>query len=79
MYSNISITRRLDGKITSSSQVLSSQDIGTKFADIVVACLEGLQDEEKGGLLNDEYGMVIETAYVAQIGTLLSKMEETSL
>jgi hypothetical protein len=52
------------------------RQIGTKYADIVVSCLEGLQDEERGGLLNDEDGLVIETAYVAQV---LSKLEEISL
>jgi hypothetical protein len=55
---------------------LVPREIGTKYADIVVSCLEGLQDEERGGLLNDEDGLVIETAYVAQV---LSKLEEISL
>ena len=55
---------------------LVPRTIGTKYAEIVVSCLEGLQDEEKGGLLNDEDGLVIETAYVAQV---LSKLEEISL
>ena len=55
---------------------LVPRHIGTKYAEIVVSCLEGLQDEEKGGLLNDEDGLVIETAYVAQV---LSKLEEISL
>jgi hypothetical protein len=50
--------------------------IGTRYADIVVSCLEGLQDEEKGGILNDQDGLVTGTAYVAQV---LSKLEEISL
>ena len=50
--------------------------IGAKYADIVVSCLEGLRDEEAGGLLNDQDGMVVETAYVSQI---LEKLEDISL
>lgn len=50
--------------------------IGAKYADIVVSCLEGLRDEEAGGLLDDQDGMVVETAYVSQI---LEKLEDISL
>jgi hypothetical protein len=58
------------------AESVAPRQIGAKYADIVVSCLEGLQDEERGGLLNDEDGLVIETAYVAQV---LSKLEEISL
>lgn len=50
--------------------------IGAKYAEIVVSCLEGLRDEEAGGLLDDQDGMVLETAYVSQI---LEKLEDISL
>jgi hypothetical protein len=50
--------------------------LGDKYRDVVVSCLEGLRDEEEGGLLNDQDGIVVGSAYITQI---MSRLEEISL
>lgn len=62
-------------RLHQARKVSRPRTIGTKFADIVVSCLKGLQDEEKGGIFNGEDELVVEVAHVAQV---LSKLEEIS-
>ena len=50
--------------------------IGNKYRDVVISCLEGLQSEEQGGLLNDQDGIVVGSAYISQI---MGKLEEIAL
>ena len=50
--------------------------LGDKYRDVVVSCLEGLRDEEDGGLLNDQDGVVGGAAYISQI---MGRLEEISL
>lgn len=50
--------------------------IGNKYRDVVVSCLGGLENEERGGLLEDQDGIVVGSAYISQI---MGKLEEISL
>ncbi|MCJ1351736.1 MAG: hypothetical protein MMC33_001720 [Icmadophila ericetorum] len=54
------------------------RNMGNKYLDVVVSCLEGLKNEEEGGLLNDQDGIVIglRLAYISQI---MGKLEEFSV
>jgi hypothetical protein len=49
---------------------------GDKYRDVVISCLEGLEDEEKGGILDDQDGIVVGSAYMSQI---MTKLEGISL
>ena len=49
---------------------------GDKYRDVVISCLEGLRDEEEGGLLDDQDGIIVGSAYISQI---MTKLEEISL
>jgi hypothetical protein len=44
---------------------------GDRYRNVVVSCLEGLEDEEKGGILDDQDGVIVGSAYISQIMTKL--------
>jgi hypothetical protein len=50
--------------------------MGNRYLDVVVSCLKGLENEEEGGLLNDQDGIVVGLAYISQI---MGKLEEISM
>lgn len=52
------------------------RNIGDLYARVVVSCLEGLEDEEYGGLLSDQDGIVVGAAYISQV---MGKLEEIRL
>ncbi|KAK5731512.1 hypothetical protein LTR17_011310 [Elasticomyces elasticus] len=47
--------------------------MGDRYRDVVLSCLQGLEDEEKGGLLDDEDGIVAGSAYISQV---IAKLED---
>jgi len=60
-------------------QIAKSQiprTLGNKYRDVAVSCLEGLKTEEEEGLLNDQDGIVVGSAYISQI---IGKLEEISM
>lgn len=50
--------------------------LGNKYRDVVVSCLQELEDERTSQLLNDENGIVVGMAYIEQV---MNKLEEISL
>jgi hypothetical protein len=49
---------------------------GDKYRNVVVSCLEELKDEEKGGILDDQDGIVVGSAYISQ---MMTKLKDISL
>ena len=49
------------------------QLMGQRFSDVVVVCLEELKDDEDQGRLEDQDGIVVETAYITEV---MNKLEE---
>lgn len=55
---------------------LIPRHMGNKYRDVVISCLEGLRDEEEGGLLKDQDGVIVGSAYISQI---MSRLEEITM
>jgi hypothetical protein len=66
----------LKNKYLEIAKSLIPRNMGDKYRDVVVSCVEGLKNEEEGGLLNDQDGIVVGLAYISQI---MGKLEEISM
>ncbi|EME81803.1 uncharacterized protein MYCFIDRAFT_197104 [Pseudocercospora fijiensis CIRAD86] len=56
------------------ARTLVPRSLGNLYSEVTVACLEGLKDEEQGGLLDDQDGIVVGEAYISQIMTKLDEI-----
>jgi len=55
---------------------ISPPRLGQKCTDAVVACLTGLEEEEKQGILEDHDGIVVGLAHITMV---LKRLEEISV